>query len=106
MRMQLLPAATKGAPDFAGYAAGRVFPNGRVAAVTPMTFGKGRLVMTERVRDWKWSYDDAWCYQTLQEAMDALAKWDGEGEPEGWFRNPRTGRRREGGNPAREYIYW
>jgi hypothetical protein len=25
-------------------------------------------------------------------------------EPAGWFRNPKTGRRREDGDPAKEYI--
>jgi hypothetical protein len=27
-------------------------------------------------------------------------------EPEGWFRNGKTGRRRVDGDPAKEYIDW
>lgn len=32
--------------------------------------------------------------------------WDGIGEPEGWFRNPKTGRRRPDGDKEQEYIDW
>jgi hypothetical protein len=36
----------------------------------------------------------------------ALNEWNPltEKEPKGWFRHPRTGRRRPGGDPAKEYI--
>ena len=44
-------------------------------------------------------FEDRWCYHSAAEAERALAMWDGEtGEPEGWHRNPRTGRRRQDGN--------
>lgn len=52
--------------------------------------------------------DDVWCYQAPQtdEAWRAALGWDGEGEPEGWYRHPQTGRRRPGGDPAQEHVYW
>ena len=36
--------------------------------------------------------------------LTALQQWDGEGDPVGWFRNPTTGRRRPGNDPAKEYV--
>ncbi len=33
-----------------------------------------------------------------------MVEWEGEGEPTGWFRHPRTGRRRPDGDPEREYV--
>ena len=49
-------------------------------------------------------FDDIWCYQAEQTdaAWRAALGWDGEGEPEGWYRHPDTGRRRAGGDPANE----
>jgi hypothetical protein len=35
-----------------------------------------------------------------------MTAWDGQGEPAGWFRNPKTGRRRSGGDPKQEWIQW
>lgn len=35
-----------------------------------------------------------------------MEEWDGTGEPQGWFRNQTTGRRRPGGDPAQEFIRW
>jgi hypothetical protein len=51
-----------------------------------------------------YGYGDRWCYHTYAAAKAALDAWDGEGEPQGWHRNPTTGRRRdEAGN---ETINW
>lgn len=41
-------------------------------------------------------YSDRWCYHTHEDALKGLVTWiaDGyEGEPTGWHRHPRTGRR-------------
>lgn len=48
--------------------------------------------------------DDEWQYQDQIAAYAALTVWDGNGEPEGWYRHMRTGRRRPDGDPTREYI--
>jgi hypothetical protein len=42
-----------------------------------------------------WGYEDRWCFSTYEEAKSALDAWDGTGEPEGWHRHPKTGRRRD-----------
>lgn len=55
-----------------------------------------------------WGYDDRWCFATEASALEAVAAWpmdDPKGyEPSGWHRHPATGRRREGGDPARETV--
>lgn len=40
-----------------------------------------------------WGYEDRWCYSDTGSAKEALDKWDGSGEPEGWHRHPASGRR-------------
>jgi hypothetical protein len=52
----------------------------------------------------KIGYADRWCYATRELAQKALDEWTGQDEPSGWHRHPATGRRRENGDPAREYI--
>lgn len=49
-------------------------------------------------------YEDRWCYHDLEAAKKAFDEWDGIGEPDGWHRHPKTGRRREGGDATTEYI--
>jgi hypothetical protein len=72
--------------------------------VYPMTFGKGRVCIGPRH---SMSVDDAWCYPTLSAAIAAAKAWDGTGDPpDGWTRNPQTGRRREDGDPERETRWW
>ena len=52
-------------------------------------------------------YDDRYCYQTEALARAALEAWDGRSEPQGgWHRHPSTGRRRPGGDPAKEHVEW
>jgi hypothetical protein len=42
------------------------------------------------------AYSDVWDYQAdrTEDAWRAALAWDGAGEPEGWYRHLRTGRRR------------
>lgn len=52
-------------------------------------------------------YEDRWCYQTQDLALEGAQDWyrrDYEGEPVGWHRHHKTGRRRPGGDPEKEYI--
>jgi hypothetical protein len=49
-------------------------------------------------------YDDGWWYDDFESAVRGLNEWNGEGEPEGWYRHRKTGRRRPGGDPDKEYI--
>jgi hypothetical protein len=50
--------------------------------------------------------DDVWDYRAedIEAAWRAALGWDGEGEPEGWYRHPHTGRRRPDGTAASEVV--
>lgn len=52
-------------------------------------------------------FDRRFCYRDFGLALGALVEWSErgfEGEPEGWDRDPLTGRRRPEGDPAREFV--
>jgi hypothetical protein len=54
-----------------------------------------------------WGYKDRYCYQDLTLALYAAAEWADrgfEGEPLGWHRHPKSGRRRPEGDPSREHV--
>ena len=84
-----------------GSLAERRFPDGREAVIYPLTYGRARLGIGHPDDD---GFADQWEYDTPAAAKTALATWDGQGEPSGWFRHPGTGRRRPGGDPEKEYI--
>lgn len=75
-------------------------PDGRLVAVVHMIY-TWRLTVGPADA---YGYDDGWCYPTEEDAIVALVLWDGMGEPTGWHRHPRSGRRRPEGDPAREYV--
>lgn len=70
-------------------AARKDLPDGSIAEVWPMTYGKGRITVGDGVIN----VTRAWCYDSVLAAVAALHVWDGDPgtEPEGWFRNPYTG---------------
>lgn len=81
----------------------RLLPDGRAVYLMPHSFGGLRLNIGkpgERV------FTDEWHFQGAQwlEAWRAALGWDGEGEPEGWYRHPATGRRRENGDPNTGHV--
>lgn len=75
--------------------------DGFYAASKPLLF-HWTLIMGEIGN--KFSFLDRWCYETQEQAEAALARWDGEGEPDGWHRHPASGRRRHEGDPEQEYF--
>lgn len=79
-------------------------PDGRIATIAPLLFGRAILtVATAETHVWG-QYDEGWEYDHHQPAIYALIVWNGKGEPFGWTRHPKSGRRRPDGDPAREYI--
>jgi hypothetical protein len=88
-------------PDWS--TARKTFADGRVADVMPLLFGAqvGVSRSTEAI-----SFDDVWHYDTVAEAIEAMEAWDGTGEPQGWVRNPKTGRRRPCGFANLEYVHF
>lgn len=77
-------------------------PDGRIAWVTRLMFTYAICVASQEIV--ATGYDDRWCYKTRADAIEALEDWTTEPEPTGWHRNPKTGRRRPDGDPAKEYI--
>jgi hypothetical protein len=51
-------------------------------------------------------FSDSWIYdvEQRQAGWRAALGWDGQGEPEGWYRHPQSGRRRPEGDPSREFV--
>lgn len=89
-------------PGRAGAVFERMLEDGRTVTVYPMTYDKGRVLLSED--DSSIYALDAWCYDSVPAAIAAVEEWDGEGEPQGWFRHPDSGRRRPDGDAEREYV--
>lgn len=81
-----------------GYKDPQPLSGNRYAAIMPMMFTHGIIV--GKIGDI--GYDDRWCYHNYTSAKAALEAWDGTGEPKGWHRHPRTGRRRS--EDGEEYV--
>lgn len=81
------------------YIAHRTLPDGRLVGVLRLLF---HWTMHVDIHDD--GYEDRYCYQTEEGAVSAMQAWSGEGDPEGWHRHPKTGRRRPEGNQTKEYI--
>jgi hypothetical protein len=80
----------------------RVLADGRILCLLPWS-GAGLQLSVGAgfgVFDDTWNYDGS----THEAGWRAALGWDGRDEPEGWYRHPRTGRRRPGGNPAKEFF--
>lgn len=73
-----------------------------VIAVYPLLWGNAHVCLVEPLTG---SVLDSFSYASPRAAIEAAKLWSGEGDaPEGWFRNPTTGRRRENGDPAKETV--
>jgi hypothetical protein len=85
-----------------GYTSWRELPDGTILAVGPMLFGNGRLFVDIN----GYGYEDCYCYDSLELAEKSMLEFnpDTDKEPKYWKRHPFTGRRREGGDPAKECV--
>lgn len=72
------------------YPFSKLLGDGRYAVIVPKIYTWA--VGTGTVGD-EWTLADHWCYHHPEQAIKAFLAWDGQGEPEGWFRNPPSGRR-------------
>jgi len=78
----------------------RVLNDGRVATIQVM-----HLCLVAIVVDIHgYGHSDAFYYTSREQATRALEQWDGTGEPQGWVRHPQSGRRRDDGDPSKEYL--
>lgn len=65
-----------------GYRTAKRFGNGTVAGIQPRLFGAAVICWPLTVS----GHDYEWMYEKASEASDALAVWNGRGEPQGWRR--------------------
>lgn len=81
----------------------RVLEDGRVIDLWQQLFNL-KITISRDIDDDGWS--DAWEYEELGAAIVAFTTWDPTTAPEptGWYRNVASGRRRPGGDPAKEYV--
>ena len=77
----------------------RPLPGNKYAAINRLLFTCAIIVGKI---DYEHGFSDRWCYSSYRDAKEALDNWNGEGEPEGWHRNPITGRRKN--ENGEEYV--
>lgn len=79
-----------------------VMPAGRIIWIVPMLYSVAIVIGPAGAP----GYDDRWDYPDLDAAVRSAVEWDPavDKEPMGWIRHPRSGRRRENGDPATEVI--
>lgn len=78
--------------------------DGRVADIYLEICGTGLLTISDSMQASGWRL--GWQYQTPLLAALSLGEWIAGGmqsEPQGWHREPGTGRRRPGGDPEKEF---
>ncbi|HEY0203839.1 MAG TPA: hypothetical protein VGC15_06810 [Acetobacteraceae bacterium] len=73
-----------------GYTNLKPLPGHRYAALR--RFGFTTAIVVGKLDD-LYGIGDRWCYHDAAMAADALAAWNGAGEPVGWHRHPGSGRR-------------
>lgn len=74
-----------------GYVGGRLLDDGRYIALERQLYGAAAIIRSNVGDDF--GRDDYWRYNDLAPAMIALAKWDGQGDPEGWVKHSPSNRR-------------
>ncbi len=86
----------------------RALPAGRVLYLSPLLTGNQLGVSRDAH---VCTFTDTWDYPRFlagrsftDASWRAALGWDGEGEPEGWYRHPQSGRRRPDGTPASEVL--
>lgn len=88
-----------GSPDHRWWLHKRELPNGHVLYIEPMLPGHLSLVLAFDA----WNVE-RWCFHDHDAAWRAVLGWNGQGDPEGWYKHPLTGRRRPDGTPESEFI--
>ena len=81
-----------------GYIAGAKVAGGLAFVLVTVT-GQGQIIVgtTDGV-------EHRFTYESPSQALVALDRWDGTGEPAGWHRHQPSNRRRPDGDPSTEHI--
>ena len=93
--------------DGKGFLYARPLPDGRVIYLAPLMTGTRLGISADATEQeyldvWDYPRDEALCPHEAD--WRAVLGWDGNGEPEGWYRHVSSGRRRPGGDPAKEHV--
>lgn len=80
------------------YVALRTLPDGRIIGVARLLYH-----WTLHVGIDEDGYADRWCFATRELAEAACRDWSGVGDPDGWHRHPKSGRRRDP-TTGREWV--
>jgi hypothetical protein len=92
-------------PRMAGCFGSRQLADGRWLDLAAMLFTT-LLSLSEDGERGRWSYMNAWCFEDRSIAVREFLFWEPSitAEPNGWTRQPTTGRRRPDGDPLRKYT--
>lgn len=102
---ELLAAKLRGVEAYyqgADYLHERVLPDGRGLFLMAM-LGANLRIGISAPND-RTGLTDGYCYHDHDAAWRCVLGWDGEGEPEGWYRHLQSGRRRPDSTPESEYV--
>lgn len=95
-------AAYQADPEHHWWLHRRELHDGRVVHLQAMISGNLRVTLTLDASDcW---FDKVYCYHDHDAAWRAALGWNGEGDPEGWYRDPKSGRRRPDNTAESEYV--
>lgn len=91
-------------PGFLGMIASRLFADGTLIGIEPQLHTNRICIAYKGTEPRCW--DDIWCYEKDIDVIAVIREWKYPevAEPEGWHRNPTTGRRRPNGDASEEYI--
>lgn len=76
----------------------------RFITVGRRLWGAGAITSCEDELTAHAAFDEEWMFKTVEQAVEAFHKWDGDGEPEGWIRHTPSNRRRPDGDPSKETV--
>jgi hypothetical protein len=78
--------------------------NHRHITIEPQLYRRARICIGPKDGLYDGGYVDMWDYLSYDAALQALACWDGDGEPDGWNRHFPTKRYRIDGRSDLEYV--
>lgn len=80
----------------------RVLPDGRGVFLMQMLGSNLRIGISPKGN--RMTFAAEYCYHDHDAAWRCALGWDGQDEPDGWYRHPMTGRRRPDGTVESEFV--
>ena len=83
----------------------RTLPGGELLELKPLSYGNLILHLGKATPTGApWVYDASWVFRDHDAAWRTVLGWNGEGDPEGWYRCYQTERRRPDGTIESEHF--